>query len=140
MTGPAAPPPPDQGPRADEVVRAVVAGLIELLRALREEVGRLQDDAERFVGRMKGAVVRSLQALQRALVATFIGVFLAAIGAVILAVFLVAVLNKFLGDPWGTGLAALLFLAAGTAFFLRAKGQFREMEIEARTLAERRRP
>lgn len=139
MTGPTAPPPPppEPGPRADEVVRAVVAGLIELLRALREEVGRLQDDAERFVGRMKGAVVRSLQALQRAIVATLIGVFLAAIGAVILAIFFVAVLNRYLGDPWGTGVAALLFLLAGAAFLLRAKSQFKEMEMETRALAER---
>ena len=136
MTGPASPPPPD-GMRADEVVRAVIGGLIELLRALREEVGRLQDDAERFLGRVKGAVVRSLQALQRALVATFIGVFLAAIGAVILAIFFVAVLNRYLGDPWGTGVAALVFLAAGAVFFLRAKSQFKEMEREASALADR---
>lgn len=139
MTGPSTPPypPPPDGLRPDEVVRAVIGGLIELLRAVREEVGRLQDDAERFVGRMKGAVVRSLQALQRAIVATMIGVFLAAIGAVILAVFLIAVLNKYLGDPWGTGVAAILFLAGGAVFFLRAKGQFKEMEREAHTLAER---
>ena len=118
-------------------MRAVVAGLIELLRALREEFARLQDDTERFVGRMKGAVVRSLQALQRALVATAIAVFLAMVGVIVLSIFLVAVLNRYLGDPWGTGVAALALLVTATVFFLRAKSNFRQMELEAKVLAER---
>ena len=134
-------PPPDR-PSAEDTARAaaaaITASIIEILRALREEVQRLQDGAEQFVGRVKGALVRSLAALQRAVVSALIGSVLFLLGAVFLSIFLVAVLNKYLGDPWGTGLTALLLLLGAGAFFLRAKASFREMEREAKALAERR--
>lgn len=138
MTSSAAPPHDDRT-RPEEVVRAVIGGIVELLRALREELTRLQDGAEAFVGRVKGALVRSLHALQRAILDTFLALLFVTLGAVVLAIFLVALLNKYLGDPWGTGVAALALLACALVFWARARANFREMEREAQMLAERRR-
>lgn len=138
MTAPGAPPADDRT-RPEDVVRAVIGGIIELLRAFREELERLQDGAEAFMGRVKGALVRSLKLLQQAIVNSMLALLFVTLGAVALAVFLVAVLNRYLGDPWGTGLAALLLLAAGAAFGMRAKSNFREMEREAESLASRAR-
>lgn len=120
-------------------MRAVIGGIIELLRAFREELERLQDGAEAFMGRVKGALVRSLKLLQQAIVNSMLALLFVTLGAVALAVFLVAVLNKYLGDPWGTGLAALILFAAGAAFGMRAKSNFKAMEREAEALASRAR-
>ena len=137
MSGPAAAPPADDRTRPEEVVRAVIGGIIELLRAFREELQNLQDGAEAFMGRIKGALVRSLKLLQKAILNSMLALLFVTLGAVALAVFLVAVLNKYLGDPWGTGLAALILLVTGAVFGLRAKSNFKEMEREAQALAER---
>lgn len=139
MTTPPGAPPHDDRARPEEVVRAVIGGIIELLRAFREEVQRLQDGVEAFMGRVKGALVRSLKLLQRAILNSMLALLFVTLGAVALAIFLVAVLNKYLGDPWGTGLAALLLLATGALFGLRAKSNFKEMEREAQALADRTR-
>lgn len=137
MAAPASPP---DRPSAEDTARAaaaaITASIIAILRALREEIERLQLGAERFVGRVKGALVRSLAALQRAIVSALIGSVFFLLGAIVLSIFLVAVLNKLLGDPWGTGLTALLLLATGGLFFLRARASFREMEREANALAQ----
>lgn len=132
-------PPQDDRVRPDEVVRSVVVGIIELLRAFREELTRLQDGAEAFLGRVKGAFVRSLHALQRALLDTILALLFVSIGAVVLAIFLVALLNHLLGDPWGTGVAALALLLVGMVFLLKARANFRTMEREAALLTERTR-
>lgn len=136
MTAPAAPPADDRM-RPEEVVRAVIGGIIELLRAVREEVQRLQDGAEAFVGRVKGALVRSLAALQRAILDSFLAILFLTLGAVVLSSFLVAVLNKYIGDPWGTGVAALALLVVALVFWMRARANFREMEREAAALSRR---
>jgi len=140
MAAPASPPDrPSSEDTARAAAAAITASIIEILRALREEVERLQHGAEQFVGRVKGALVRSLAALQRAIVSALIGAVLFVLGAIVLSIFLVAVLNKYLGDPWGTGLTALVLLALAGAFFVRSKLSFREMEREAKALAERKR-
>lgn len=118
-------------------MRSVVVGIVELLRAVRQELQTLQDGAEAFVGRVKGALVRSLHALQRALLDTFLAILFVSLGAVVLAIFLVAVLNKYLGDPWGTGVAALALLIVAAIFWMKARANFREMEREASRLAGR---
>lgn len=127
MTTPPAPPPED-------TARAITASIIEILRALREEVERLMHAGEAMVGRVKGALVRSLHALQQALVASLAAALFFALGAVVLSIFLVAVLNRYLGDPWGTGAAALLLLLTAAAFGLRARAQFATMKREAELL------
>ncbi|HEX2021834.1 MAG TPA: hypothetical protein VHH36_03925 [Candidatus Thermoplasmatota archaeon] len=141
MSAPASPP-PERGPTLEETTRAVsaavVSAVVELLRALREEVERLQRSGEAFVGRLKGSLARSLRALQRALLAGLVATLFAAAGIVVLSVFLVAVLNRWLGDPWGTGVAAALLLLAALAFVLRARAAFRAIEREAKALAEGR--
>lgn len=137
MTTPPGAPPDDNRARPEEVVRAVIGGIIELLRAFREELQHLQDGAEAFMGRVKGAVVRSLKLLQKAVINSMLALLFVTLGAVALAIFLVAVLNKYLGDPWGTGLSALILLVVGAVFGLRAKSNFKEMEREAQMLAER---
>ena len=139
MTTPPGAPPEDNRARPEEVVRAVIGGIIELLRAFREELERLQDGAEAFLGRVKGSLVRSLKALQRAMVNTILALIFVTVFAVVLAIFLVAVLNKYLGDPWGTGVAALALLVTAAFFGLRAKQNFQEMEREAQALADRAR-
>jgi hypothetical protein len=135
MSTPGAPP---ERSTTEEAVRAttaaVVSAIIELMRALREEVERIQRSGEAFVGRVKGAIVRSLQALQRALVETLLAGLFVVLGVIVLSVFLVAVLNKYLGDPWGTGLTALILLAFAGLFYLRARASFRVMEREAQAL------
>lgn len=138
MTAPAGPPHDDRT-RPDEVVRSVITGIIELLRAFRQEIGHLQDGLEGFLGRIKGALVRSLKLLQKAIVNSILALLFATLGAVALAVFLVAVLNKYLGDPWGTGVATLILLLVAGLFGLRAKSNFKEMEREAEMLAARAR-
>lgn len=141
MAAPSAPPP--ERSSAEDAARAagaaITASIIEILRALREEIERLRHGTEQFVGRVKGSIVRSLAALQRAVVSALIGSVLVVLGVIVLSIFLVSLLNHLLGDPWGTGLTAFLLLAAGAGFFLRARSSFREMEREARALAEARR-
>lgn len=136
MSGPAAPPP--ERPSMEESVRAatgaVVAATIEILRALREEIERLMRSGEAMVGRVKGALVRSLHALQRALVASLMAALFFAIGAVVLAIFLVAALNELFGAPWGTGVAALVLFAVAAFFALRARIGFATMKREAEAL------
>lgn len=136
-----APPTPPERPDYEEVARAsaaaIAAAVIEVLRALREEVERLQDGAEAFVGRVKGAIARSLHALQRAVLATFLALVFVAIGGVVLSIFLVALLNRYLGDPWGTGVAALALLVAALVFWARARANFRAMEREAQAMTAR---
>jgi hypothetical protein len=139
MSAPAAPPAADDRARPEEVVRAVIGGIIELLRAFREELTRFQDGVEGFLGRVKGALVRSLQALQRAILNTFLALLFVTLGGVVLSIFLVAILNKYLGDPWGTGVAALALLLAAAMFASRAKSNFKEMEREASALSDRAR-
>lgn len=135
MSAPASPP---DRPSYEEQVRAatgaVVSATIEIVRALRVEVEALLREGEATVGRVKGALVRSLHALQRALVASLVAVLFLVLGAIVLSIFLVAVLNHYLGDPWGTGLAALLLLAAAAVFGLRARWQFATMKREAEQL------
>lgn len=116
---------------------AVVVATIEILRALREEIERLMRSGEAMVGRVKGALVGSLHALHRALVASLIAGLFFVLGAAVLAIFLVAALNRYLGDPWGTGVAALLLLATAGIFSLRARWEFARMNREAETLMKR---
>lgn len=134
--------PAPERPSAEETARATAAALtgavIEILRALREEIQRVQDGAEAFVGRVKGALVRSMAALQRALIDSFLAILFLTLGAIVLSIFLVAVLNKYLGDPWGTGVTALTLLITALVFWLRARANFRAMEREAAALAGRR--
>lgn len=129
--------PPDR-PSYEEQVRAatgaVVSATIEILRALREEIEKMMRSGEAAVGRVKGALVRSLHALQRALVASLLAALFVALGAIVLSIFLVAVLNRYLGDPWGTGLAALLLLLAAGFFAMRARSEFGTMKREAEAL------
>lgn len=132
MAAPASPPPPPpERSTTEEAVRAatgaIVAAVVELLRAVREEVGRMQR-----------AAVRSLDQLRRAAGAFLLAVLLVALGVVLLAVFLVAWLNHVLGDPWGTGLAALALLAAGGLAWMRSRAALRAMEREAEGLMGRR--
>jgi len=136
MTAPHAPPADDRT-RPEDLVRAVVVGIIELMRGVRQELQTLQDGAEAFIGRVKGALVRSLHALQRAILDTFLALLFVSIGAVVLSIFLVALLNKYLGDPWGTGVAALAMLVLALVFWMRARANFREMEREATALSRR---
>lgn len=133
-------PPADRPPVEDNVraaTGAVVVATIEILRALREEIERLMRSGEAMVGRVKGALVGSLHALQRALVASLIAGLFFVLGAAVLAIFLVAALNRYLGDPWGTGVAALLLLATAGIFSLRARWEFARMNREAETLMKR---
>lgn len=113
---------------------AVVAATIEILRALREEIERLMRSGEAMVGRVKGALVRSIHALQRALVASLLAGLFFVLGAVVLSIFLVTALNRYLGDPWGTGIAALLLLATAGIFGMRARSEFATMKREAESL------
>lgn len=133
-----APVPPPDRPSYEEQVRAatgaVVAATIEIVRALREEIERLMRSGEAAVGRVKSAIVRSLHALQRALVASLMAALFMTLGAIVLSIFLVAVLNKYLGDPWGTGVAALALLATAAIFALKARGEFATMKREAEAL------
>lgn len=136
MSAPPAPP-PDRASMEESVraaTGAVVAATIEILRALREEIERLMHSGEAMVGRVKGGLVRSLHALQRALVASLVAALFFSIGAVVLAIFLVAVLNRFLGAPWGTGVAALLLFLAAAFFAMRARSEFATMKREAERL------
>jgi len=128
------PPPGGVEDAARAAAGAITASIIEILRALREEIERLRHGTEQFVGRVKGALVRSLAALQRAIVATLLAGIFFVLGAIVLSIFLVAVLNRYLGDPWGTGLAALLLIAAAALFSLRTRAAFRAMEREAAAL------
>lgn len=130
--------PPDR-PSTEETVRAtagaMVAATIEILRALREEIERLMRSGEAMVGRVKGALVRSLHALQQAIVATLLAALFLVLGAIVLSIFLVQALNWLLGDPWGTGVAALALLVAAAIFGLRARSRFAAMRREAEALA-----
>lgn len=137
MSAPGQAPPPDDRSNTAEIVRTLVAAILELMRGIRHEVQRLQDGAEAFLGRVQMAIVRSLGALQRALVATAIALFFVGAAVVVLTIFLIALLNDLLGDPWGTGLAALLLLVVGAAFWLRARANFHAMELEAAMLMGR---
>lgn len=132
-----APPPPER-PSAEDAARAaaaaITASIIEILRALREEIERLRHGTEQFVGRVKGALVRSLHELQRAIVSTLLAGVFFALGAIVLSIFLVSLLNHLLGEPWGTGATALLLLLAALLFSLRARAGFRAMEREAAAL------
>ncbi|HUR69023.1 MAG TPA: hypothetical protein VM370_07225, partial [Candidatus Thermoplasmatota archaeon] len=74
---------------------------------------------------------------QRALVATMLALVFLILFAVVLAIFLVAVLNKYLGDPWGTGVAGLILLVCALVFAMRARSNFKEMEREASQLSMR---
>lgn len=132
-----APPSGSADPHTAELIRTLVAAVLELLRGVRHELERVQDGAEAFLGRLQRSIVRSLAALQRALVATLVAVLLAAAAVVLLAIFLVALLNRYLGDPWGTGVAALLLVAVALVFWMRARANFHAMEIEAALLAGR---
>ena len=140
MTG-ASPPPPER-PSYEEMARATAAAItgaiVELARILRDELEKLQDNAEAAVGRVKGALVRSLRELQKALVASVLALVFVILGAIVLSIFLVGVLNYYLGDPWGTGVAALALLAIAGAFWMRARGHFAAMEREAKALSDRR--
>ena len=131
--------PPSDAPRSDtaEIVRAVVAAVVELLRGVRHEIERLRDGAEAFLGRVQMAFVRSLAALQKALVATALAFIFLVAGVIVLVMFLIAFLNEIIGAPWGTGVAALLFVAIAAVFWLRARSHFHTMEVEAALLAGR---
>lgn len=137
MSAPGQAPPSDDRSNTAEIVRTLVAAILELMRGIRHEVQRLQDGAEAFLGRVQMAIVRSLGALQRALVATMVSMLFAAAAVVVLTIFLIALLNKYLGDPWGTGLAALILLVVSLAFWMRARANFHTMEVEAAMLMGR---
>lgn len=139
MTGPSpgTPPRPDYEEMARATAAAITGAIVELVRILRAELDKLRDDAEAAVGRVKGALVRSLHALQRAIVDTVLALLFLTLGAIVLSIFLVAALNRFLGDPWGTGVAALALLFLAAFFGLRAKSNFRKMEREATALTSR---
>lgn len=136
MTAPAAPPAEDRSNTA-EIVRTLVAAILELMRGVRHEFERLQDGAEAFLGRVQMALVRSLAALQRALVATLLAALFISAAVVVLTIFLIAVLNEVIGAPWGTGVAALLLIGVALAFWARARANFHAMEIEAAMLIGR---
>lgn len=140
MSHAAAPPPPPEGPRLDEVVRAttsaVVQAVIELLRVVRAEIEAAQASGAAFVGRVLGALGRSAKLAMRGVRDTLIAAVFAVLGLIVLSIFLVAALNKLLGDPWGTGATALLLLVAAALFGLRARSAFHGIEDEARRLQE----
>jgi hypothetical protein len=137
-----APPPPEPGPRLDDVVRAtttaVVTAIIELVRALRVEIEGAQASASAFVGSVLGALGRALQLALRGVRDAVLAIVFAFLGLVVLSIFLVAALNKLLGDPWGTGLTALILLGAAAFFGLRSKAAFSGIEREARALQPRK--
>lgn len=135
MTAPAGP--SDDRSNTAEIVRTLVAAILELLRGVRHEVQRLQDGAEAFLGRVQMAIVRSLAALQRALIASMLAALLVAAAVVVLTIFLIALLNRYLGDPWGTGVAALLLIGGALLFWSRARANFHQMELEAAMLMGR---
>jgi len=132
------PPPEPNGPRLDEVVRAttsaVVQAVIELLRVVRAEIEAAQASGARFVGRVLGALGRSAKLAMRGVREALIAVVFALLGLIVLSIFLVAALNKLLGDPWGTGVTALLLLLAAVFFGLRSRAAFQGIEKEAREL------
>ena len=134
----AAPPPPPEGPRLDEVVRAttsaVVQAVIELLRVVRAEVEAAQRSGAAFVGRVLGALGRSARLAVRGARDMAIALVFAILGLIVLSIFLVAALNRFLGDPWGTGVTALLLLLGAAVFWMRSRAAFHGIEKEARDL------
>lgn len=137
-TPPAGPPPrPDYEEMARATAAAITGAIVELVRILHAELEKLQDNAEAAVGRVKGAIVRSLHALQRAILDSVLAILFLTLGAIVLSIFLVAVLNKYLGDPWGTGLTALILLLTAAFFGLRARSNFQTMQREAEALTSR---
>jgi len=138
MTAPGAPPPrPDYEEMARATAAAITGAIVELVRILRAELDALRDGAEAAVGRVKGGIVRSLAELQKAVVSSLLALVFVVLFAIVLSIFLVSLLNHLLGEPWGTGAAALLLLALAGFFWLRARGHFRAMEREAAALAGR---
>jgi len=113
---------------------ALVAAVIELVRALRGEIEAAQRSGLAFVGRLVGALGRAGKLLLRGARDAVIALVFAVLGLIVLSIFLVAALNKLLGDPWGTGLTALILLLAAVAFALRSRAAFQGIEEEARSL------
>ncbi|MEA3200817.1 MAG: hypothetical protein QOE90_2245 [Thermoplasmata archaeon] len=138
MTGPAAGPSPPPPPSFEEIVRgtatALVGAIIELVRAVRHEVEAAQASGLAFVGRLLGALGRAGRLALRGMRDAMIALVFAVLGLIILSIFLIAALNKLLGDPWGTGLTALLLILAAVGFGLRSRAAFLGIEAEAREL------
>jgi hypothetical protein len=140
--GAAAPPPPPPPPREtfEEIVRAtasaLVAAVIELVRALRGEIEAAQRSGLAFVGRLVGALGRAGRLALAGARDALLALLFATIGLVVLAIFLVAALNRWLGDPWGTGVTALILLACAVAFALRSRAAFKGIEREAQALQD----
>lgn len=142
VTEPEPAPKPPQGPSFEEILKgtlaAVVTAIVELVQALRGEIEGAQRSATAFVGRLLGALGRAGRLALRGARDALIALLFALIGLVVLSIFLVAVLNKYLGDPWGTGLTALLLLVAAVVFALRSRAAFQGIEQEALALQEQR--
>jgi hypothetical protein len=130
--------PPPSGPSLDEVVRAtttaVVTAIIELIRALRVEIEGAQASASAFVGAILGGIGRAFQLALRGMRDMVIAIVFAFLGLIVLSIFLVAALNRLLGDPWGTGLTALILLLAAGFFWMRSRAAFAGIEREAQAL------
>lgn len=129
---------PQPGPSFEEVLKgtlaALVAAIIELVQALRGEIEGAQRSATAFVGRLLGALGRAGRLALRGMRDALIALVFAVLGLIILSIFLIAVLNKYLGDPWGTGLTALLLILGAVAFGLRSRSAFKAIEAEAMDL------
>lgn len=140
MSQPGAGAPPPSQPSFEEVVRAtataLVGAIIELVRAVRGEIEAAQRSGLAFVGRLLGALGRAGRLALRGARDALLALLFAFIGLVVLSIFLVAALNRLLGDPWGTGLTALLLLLAAAAFALRSRAAFKGIEAEARSLQD----